>query len=109
MKTTKELRGTYKSLFADSQSPLAHFMKQILNDIESAEARVVELESEISRLQGVLRQLLASGLSLEALLSDEPVSLYIHTEIWAGLKEHRGHLRRALTLLTQKERKRGVK
>lgn len=93
-KTTKEQRATYRSLFAESQSPLAFFVKHIIDDLEAAEA-------EVQRLQGVLRQLMATGLAVEALLADEPSSVYIHPGIWAKLKEHRGHLRRGLLMLRQ--------
>ena len=55
-------------------------------------ARIAELE----RMGG---ELVKSGVTLEALLSDEPTSIYIHPEVWSGLKEHRGNLRKALALL----------
>jgi hypothetical protein len=64
-------------------------------------ARIAELEAEVQKLQGVLRQLMATGLAVEALLADEPSSVYIHPGIWAKLKEHRGHLRRGLLMLRQ--------
>ena len=46
MKTTKELRGTYKSLFAYSQSPLASFVKHIIDDLEAAEAELQRLQEQ---------------------------------------------------------------
>lgn len=68
---------------------------------DNALARIAELEADVQKLQGVLRQLMATGLAVEALLADEPSSVYIHPGIWAKLKEHRGHLRRGLLMLRQ--------
>ena len=42
-KTTKEHRVTYRSLFAESQSPLAVFVKQMIDGIEAAEAEIEKL------------------------------------------------------------------
>lgn len=55
--------------------------------------------NRIQALEEVFRKLQMTGLAVEALLADEPTSVYIHPEIWAKLKEHRGHLRRSLELL----------
>ena len=77
------------------------FCDGLLRGESKSQSRIAELEAEIVRLREVLRALLVTGISLEALLADEPTSVYIHPEIWAELKEHRGHLRRGLTLITQ--------
>lgn len=45
-KTTKEQRATYRSLFAESQSPLAGFVKQMIDDLEAAEAEVQRLREQ---------------------------------------------------------------
>jgi len=57
--------------------------------------------ARIKALEDVFRKLQMTGLAVEALLADEPTSVYIHPEIWARLKEHRGHLRRSLELLNE--------
>lgn len=46
MKTTKEQRATYRSLFAESQSPLASFVKQMIDGLEAAEAEVQRLREQ---------------------------------------------------------------
>ena len=88
-KTTKDKRDFIRDYYAPDSISI-----EILDDLEAAEA-------ELQRLREVLRALLVTGIALEALLADEPSSVYIHPGIWAKLKEHRGHLRRGLLMLRQ--------
>lgn len=95
MKTTKEDRDKMRDFYGDIRLQRADCrVIMALDDLEAAEA-------EVQRLREVMRELLVTGIALEALLADEPSSVYIHPEIWAKLKEHRGHLRRGLLMLTQ--------
>lgn len=61
--------------------------------------RYAKSVARIKSLEDVFRKLQMTGLAVEALLADEPTSIYIHPEIWAKLKEHRWHLRRSLEIL----------
>ena len=98
-KTTKEQREELKQHMEwmarrhDRHTANKYFLA-IIDDLEAAEA-------EVQRLREVMRELLVTGIALEALLADEPSSVYIHPEIWAKLKEHRDHLWRGLLMLTQ--------
>ena len=62
-------------------------------------AHPMAIKARITELEQMVRELVKSGVTLEALLSDELTSVYIHHEVWSGLMEHRGNLRKALALL----------
>lgn len=55
--------------------------------------------SDYDALASVCRELIATGINVEAILADEPTGKYIHPQLWEGLKSHRDGLRKVMALL----------
>jgi hypothetical protein len=60
------------------------------------------LASDYDGLAQLCKSLVATGINIEAILADEPTGKYIHPQLWAGLKEHRDHLRSIAALIGEK-------